>query len=612
MCGFAALFEPGRVFAPDLLAAIDRDLFHRGPDSGGQASVPGMAMVFRRLAIMDPTPVSDQPMRDPDGRYTLMFNGEIYNQRALRRALESEGVRFHTASGDTEVLMQALIHWGESALPRLEGMYAFVFADAKNATAIAARDPLGIKPLYVAKRGRFTGFASEAAPLTRFVGAEADPAALAELLMFRFAAGRLSNYRGIERVPGGHFVRVSLADGATSEHRFCDPLDELHEPDAAITYEQADELAEQAIRQSVIDHLQSDVGFCVQLSGGIDSSLVSAISSREFGKPVQSFGINLQPWPQDEKRWRDAIAAQYGLEHHEVKLTGADYAEALPQAVARMEGPIAHTGCVLLMLLCKEIARHKKVVLTGEGADEFFGGYSRYQNWKQIERRGRIGSLVPPSLWPYLDRWREYRRYARQDAASTATIQGDFLATAEIFPGLIPPPGAREHTAGDFSDFRSRMFAVDQSAYLESLLLRQDKMAMTHSLEARVPFAHWPLARVVNRFPHHVRAPGGDTKPVLKRIAERYLPRDLVRRKKVGLTIPAHEWIADEKALGRYLPLLTDADSRLAQWTDARTLRGAVDAFRRGERHALPPFEHLIGVELWLRSVARLPLQAAA
>ena len=380
-----------------------------------------------------------------------------------------------------------------------------------------------------------------------------------------------------------------MTDGATSEHRFCDPLKELHEPNAALTPAEADELAEKAIRQSVIDHLQSDVGFCVQLSGGINSSLVSAISSREFGKPVQSFGINLAPWPQDEKRWRDAIAAQYGLEHHEVKLSGADYAEALPQAVARMEGPIAHTGCVLLMLLCKEIAKHKKVVLTGEGADEFFGGYSRYQNWRQIERRGKIGSLVPTPLWPYLDRWREYRRYARQDAASLATIQGDFLATGEIFPGLIPPPGARERTAGEFSDFRSRMFAVDQTAYLESLLLRQDKMAMTHSLEARVPFAHWPLARIVNRFPHNVRAPGGDTKPVLKRVAERYLPRDLVRRKKVGLTIPTHEWLDDEKALGRYLPMLTDPDSRLAQWTDAKTLRASVEAFRKGQRHALPP-----------------------
>lgn len=611
MCGFAALFEPERVFAPDLLSAIDGDLEHRGPDSGGQVSVPGQAMVFRRLAIMDPTLVSDQPMSDPEGRYTLVFNGEIYNQRALRQALESEGVRFRT-SGDTEVLLQALIRWREDALRRLEGMYAFVFVDGKKAVAMAGRDPLGIKPLYMARRGKFTGFASEAGPLTRFVGAEADPAALAELLMFRFAAGRLSNYRGIERVPGGHFVRMSLSDGAISEHRFCDPLAELREPNEPLSAAEADELAEKAIRQSIIDHLQSDVGFCVQLSGGIDSSLVSAISSREFGKPVQSFGINLSPWPQDEARWREAIVKQYGLDHHEVKLAGADYADALPQAVARMEGPIAHTGCVLLMLLCKEIAKHKKVVLTGEGADEFFGGYSRYQNWKQIERRGKIGSLVPSSLWPFLDRWREYRRYARQDAASRATIQGDFLATADIFPGLIPTPGARERTASEFSDFRSRMFAVDQTAYLESLLLRQDKMAMTHSLEARVPFAHWPLARIVNRLPHSVRAPGGDTKPVLKRIAERYLPHDLVRRKKVGLTIPTHEWLADDKALGRYLPLLTDADSRLAQWTDTKTLRNAVDAFRRGQRHALPPFEHMIGVELWLRSIARLPLQAAA
>ena len=225
--------------------------------------------------------------------------------------------------------------------------------------------------------------------------------------------------------------------------------------------------------------------------------------------------------------------------------------------------------------------------MTGEGADEFFGGYSRYQNWRQIERRGKVGSLVPPPLWPYLERWREYRRYARQDAASYATIQGDFLATADIFSSLVPESGARERVSQGFSDFRSRMFAVDQTAYLESLLLRQDKMAMTHSLEARVPFAHWPLAQVVNRFPHSLRAP-------------------------VGLTIPTHEWLADDKALGRYLSLLTDGDSRLAQWTDPKKLRNVVAAFRAGQRHALPPFEHMIGVELWLRSIKSVRVQAAA
>jgi asparagine synthase (glutamine-hydrolysing) len=605
MCGFAAMFEAGRSFDRELLDGIDSDLFHRGPDAAGRLSEPGIALVFRRLSIVDPIPRSDQPMRDVENRCALVFNGEIYNFRRIRRDLEAMGEVFKT-NGDTEVLLRALIVWGEQALQRLEGMYAFVFVDLQAGSVLAARDPLGIKPLYFARKGKLLVFASEMRPITRLISAEPDLEALPELLVFRFAADPKSNLTNIERIPGGHLVRLDIADGVASQHRFCDPLAELHKPDDTISRDAAVTLASDALTRSVVDHLQSDVGFCVQLSGGIDSSLVAALSSIHLGKPVRSFGIDLSPAPNDEGVWRRLVVDRYSLEHHEVRLNGHDYADALPLAIQHMEGPVAHSGCVLLMLLCRHIAKHNKVVLTGEGADEFFGGYMRYRQWRELRRKGLIGSLVPSVAWPVLERWREYRRFAGRDAATYSTVQGDYLATAEIFPDFIPTRGRRESVADQFPDFRSRLFAVDQSTYLGSLLLRQDKMAMASSLEARVPFAHMPLARVLNRLPNNIRVPGGDTKPVLKSIARRYLPDALIDRRKIGLTTPGREWLSDEKGLGRYLMLLTDTDSRLAAFGDRKRLVRAVEAFRRGDWLGLPPLEHLIGMELWLRSLEPL------
>jgi asparagine synthase (glutamine-hydrolysing) len=605
MCGFAVLVQPGREFPSSLLADIEKDLYHRGPDSGGVVSMPGAALVFRRLSILDPRPVSDQPLFDPSRRYVLLFNGEIYNFHSVRQNLEARGVVFRT-NGDTEVLLQALIMWGEAALDHLEGMYAFVFVDQQDKTLIAARDPFGIKPLYIARQGSLVVFASEMRPIVRLIGAEVDHAAMSELLVFRFAAGRLSNLRHIERLPGGRVVRLSLEDCAMSERIFCDPRAELRDIDERLDADSVDALTTAALDRSVTDHLHSDVGYCVQLSGGVDSSLLTAMTSQKAGIPISSFGIDLSPLPNDEGLWRRMVVERYGIDHTEVPITGWDYADALPQAVSHMEGPIAHTGCVLLMLLCREIAKRSKVVLTGEGADEIFGGYMRYQQWQELERKGQLASLVPSWAWPFLNRWREYRRFSGRDAAVYSSVQGDYIATGKIFPDLTPDPGARELTAREFPDFRSRLFAVDQSAYLESLLLRQDKMAMASSLEARVPFTHLPLARVINRFPHRIRVPGGETKPILKRIADLYLPHGLVHRRKIGLTIPVNDWLADERGLGRYLELLTETNSRLAEFGDRKRLRSAVECFRRGQRQSIPPLDHMIGMELWLRSLEGL------
>lgn len=613
MCGIAALIEPGRRFDRALLDAMGEDLRHRGPDAGGVVEEEGVAFVFRRLSILDPTARADQPMHDPQGRATLIFNGEIYNYQRLRHELEERGVNLRT-TGDAEVILQGYLTWGEGVLEKLEGMFAFAILDRKNARVFAARDPFGIKPLYLMQKGGLTALASEMRPLMRLSPAEPDQQALAELLTFGWAAGSLSNLKGIERVPGGTALTISLADGSLSRRRYCDPLETLGHREE-MSFAEAEERAHDALRASIKDHLVSDVGYTVQLSGGVDSSLITAIASDIAKEKLVTFGIRLEDDRHDESPWRKMVQERYDIDHHEIPLSAVDFAEAFPRAIRHMEGPSPHMGCVLLMLLCDEIRKVSKVVLTGEGGDEFFGGYLRYGEWRKWRDQERAGRFLPTSLLPARPPFLGIKRLAGRDATHFASVYHDFQAMNALFPELVPAPGFRGEVSKRFKDFRDRLFAVDQSCYLESLLVRQDKMAMASSVESRVPFVHLPLARVVNRLPHAVRVPGGETKPVLKAVGERYLPHDLLHRRKVGLTLPYEDWLLREDALGHFLSNLTAPDSRLAAYAGPKPLSGIVDAFRQGKRAGLPDLVRLVNVETWLRSLSepvRAPAPAAA
>jgi asparagine synthase (glutamine-hydrolysing) len=604
MCGLAAFFEPCRMFPDSLLAGAERDLLHRGPDSGGHLAEPGFALVFRRLAIMDPRHGADQPMTDASGRCTLIFNGEIYNFRRLRAELEAQGAQFRTTS-DTEVLLLGYLHWGAEVVDRLEGMYAFVLIDRHEGIAIAARDPFGIKPLYLCQRGRTIGLASEMRPLWRLVEPRVDAAALAELLTFSWAASPLSNLQGIERVPGGTMLTIPLAGGPLRRRRFCDVLDMIR-PGEALSAEEAEAEMLAAIDRSVRDHLMSDVGYTLQLSGGVDSGLVAALASEAAGRRIASYSVSLGDHPFDEGQYRKPIVKRYHLNHHEIDIGGGAFADALPRAVRHMEGPVPHGGCVALMLLCDRMRSDSKVTVTGEGADEMFGGYARYGLWRKLMLQERLARILPTGLLPDTRPFLGLRRLAGRDAAIYSAVYHDVPAMQRLFPGLVPKPGLREATSRRFRDFRDRLFAIDQVAYLESLLMRQDKMSMAASVEARVPFVHLPLARLANRLPRRLRAPGGVTKPLLKRIAERYLDRDVIYRRKIGLLLPYDDWLADAKGLGRYLDFLTEPAARLGAYAKRATLADMVGRFRKGERQGLPSMWLLVNVELWLRSITAM------
>ncbi|MCK5297019.1 MAG: asparagine synthase (glutamine-hydrolyzing) [Alphaproteobacteria bacterium] len=600
MCGFAALFEQGRTFEPELLSAIDKDIYHRGPDSGGQVSETGCGLVFRRLSILDPKESSDQPMTDATGRYTIVFNGEIYNYRALREELKAKGVNF-LSDGDTEAILQGYISWGEEILNKLEGMFAFAIWDRKEKKAIIARDPLGIKPLYVARKGNLTAFASEMRPLRRLVGTKVDTTAMSELLMFGYAAGRLSNLKGIEEFPAGTVATVNME--TYSERVYCDFLNDFKSVE--MTEKEALEMIEEEFTKSLTAHLQSDVGYAVQLSGGVDSSLVTALTCERTNTKPRTFGVNLGDLPMDESKYRDMVMKRYDIDHHEISFSYEDYADAFPKTAYHMEGPIAHSGCPMLMLLSHEIAKTDKVVLTGEGADELFGGYDRYRVWERQHLKGRVAAACPDFLFllPFFRRYSELRRYTRWDSAIVSSIYYDFRKAHKLFPELIPNVGHRGKVAKRFKDFRDRMMAVDQTGYLGSLLMRQDKLGMSASVEVRVPFTHYPLFKAVNKIPRDIRIPGGITKPLLKKISEKWLPKELLYRRKIGLTLPLDEWLKDEKGIGRYLNDLTAPDCRLAEFTDGAKISNMVEDFRKGNSENSALLIKLVNIEVWLRTL---------
>ncbi|URK17327.1 asparagine synthase (glutamine-hydrolyzing) [Thalassospira sp. GO-4] len=606
MCGFAAIFSTKNDISQGLLDKFDQDLFHRGPDSGGRYQSSGIGLVFRRLAIMDPTSESNQPMEDRSRRFVMVFNGEIYNFKRIRSELETKGYQFRT-QGDSEVLLNAFIQWDTNAFAKLEGMFSCVILDRVNLRVVAARDPFGIKPLYLTHGEFGTGFSSEARPLRRWLKSSSpDPDAISELLMYRYAAGTLSNYKNIELLKGGHFVELTLSTNAVVQKCFSDPLDTLsHVRD--LSQGEALRVSEDAIQESIRTHMQSDVGYSLQFSGGIDSSLVLAMVEAETKDAINSYAVKLEEDQFDEGQWRQAVLLQHPTIHEEVKLGAEDFAAALPRAIHHMDGPTPHFGCVMLLLLCDEIAKKHKVVLTGEGADEFFGGYERYSKWKDLNKFNTIAKIVPSAAWPFLKRYEFIKRFKKWDAAIASSVYFDFLQLHEIFPDFVPSFGHREAVANRFDDFRDRMLAVDQTSYLSSLLMRQDKMAMAAGVEARVPFTHMPLAKVVNSISNKLRVPGGTTKPLLKDIARKWLPPSVIDRRKVGLTLPLEQWLRDDNALGKFVPLLTDSNSCLSTFGSKKSLRRLVDDFHaRKTTSGMPPLAHLINMELWLRDATSM------
>ncbi len=605
MCGLAAFFQPNRKFSNALIDALDKDLYHRGPDSGGRISEIGFTFVFRRLAILDPNKSSNQPMVSEDGNYIIIFNGEIYNFKQIRKKLVNHGVVFKT-SGDTEVILKGYRTLGTKIFDYLEGMYAIIILDKIRNLAFAARDPFGIKPLYMLKKGSFTGFASEMRVFGRVRNSEPDLQAFSEFLTFKWAAGDVSNENGIKRVEPGYLYKINLKNGQIRKKKFCEILDYLKNKNFFNI-----DTVNDAIVRSIKVHLQSDVGYSLQLSGGVDSSLISAITSKNslLSNKLVAYAVSFEDKEYDESLYQDMVRNIYNLDLIDLKINGNMYADALPKTIDSIEGPSSHGGCVALWLLCKEIKKQNKVVLTGEGADELFGGYERYSNWHKLMWQERISNLPFIKHLPDKYPFKGIKNFIGIDVATHASIYEDITILNEIFPDFLPLLHSyRDKVSQKFGNFRDRLYAVDHKSYLESLLIRQDKISMAASVETRVPFVHLPLWKIVSGLPHKFKTPGKITKPILKKIASEYLPKKLVYRRKVGLLLPYKKWLSDQQALGRYIESLTENNTPLRQFCDNKKLNKFIEDHKKyNSQNSVRTINKFINIDLWLRSFSNRP-----
>ncbi len=546
---------------------------HRGPDSQDCLWTPHVALGAVRLRVID-VRGGEQPFTSKDDGVTIVYNGEIYNFRELRRDLESRGHRFRSR-GDTEVALRAFLEWDTGCFERFRGMFAIAIWSERDQRLVLARDRMGIKPLYIRQTGRDIVFGSELKALFCHprVTRQLDLAALGDFLSLNYVPSPRTLVAGIEKLPSGHYLE--WIDGRTS----ITPYWQLRfAPDSSIREEAAAEELDHLLRASVREHLVSDVPLGIWASGGIDSSTLVHHAAMLSGRPLKTFSIAFEAKSCDESVWFRDIAKRYGTDHHEFELTReTDLTSAIEEFAWFSDEPGADSGALPVWFLSKMSRQHVTVALSGEGGDELFGGYMTYRADKlarplrHLPRMLRSAALrTARSLLPVSDakisfeykvkRWLEGSLLNPDEAH--LFWNGAFSAAQKR--ALLPEvAGVNAHRLRDLYDglppaseigFVNRYLLLDQLLYLQdNLLYKVDRMSMAHSLEVRPPFLDHRIVEFAARLPEHLKIRGRGQKLVLKRAMEGKLPPSVLNRKKAGLDIPAHAWFR-----GPLLPLLQD------------------------------------------------------
>ncbi len=583
MCGIAGII-PGNGAPPttDVVAALSDSLEHRGPDDMGYlAWRPEMPLspsrtlpeggetmdvwlVHRRLSILDPSPAGWQPMATPDGRYAIIYNGEIYNFLELRAELAAEGDHF-VSNCDTEVLLRAYARWGEAALLRLDGMFAFAILDTVANELFLARDPFGIKPLYyVTLSGSGFAFASEIRPLLTLPGVSRRIAPEELYRYLRFGQcddGTATMFADVKSLLPAHSLKIDLnRPSDVSPQRYW----QLPEPAVrSISLDDAAEQLRETFAESVRLRLRSDVPIAVALSGGIDSSAIVCAVREQFAGELHAFSYIADDPAPSEERWIDIAGDAASVVSHKVTVGEAEFADDLIDLVGCQELPFAGTSIYAQARVYRSAAQAGfKVILDGQGADELFGGYPVFQaaRFADLVRSGRLASAAR-LLWhiaanaPRGARARDLMRAGSFLLPSGLRNSARWVAREELVPqwldgdwfracGLtISDPSA----SGDHNTFRSLLSNTLTRTSLPALLRHVDRNSMVVSLESRVPFLTTKLVETAAALPDdYLIGRGGTTKAVLRNALRGVVPNAILdRRDKVGFVTPESKWMQE-------------------------------------------------------------------
>ena len=567
MCGIAGWYRRGGKAVPQgaLVAACDR-IRHRGPDEDGYLTDGDFGFGMRRLSIID-VAGGHQPILSPDGRYAIVFNGEIFNHPELRRELEGR-YQFQTDHSDTETILAAYLRWGDDAWPKLEGMYAVAIWDKLEKELVLARDPVGIKPLFVTEQKGGLAFASEinalrALPDHRF---ELDSEGVDDFFCFGHTLPPRTIFRDVRPLEPGHLLHIG-AKGQAEVRQFWRPRIEIR---TRLSDQEWIEETRAKVLETVGKHMLSDVPVGAFLSGGVDSSAVAAAMAKTAGPSFKAFTIGFPNSSRDETDAAASIAQHLGIEHVVLPMQPKTAADVLPAVQAAFDEPTAATSAVPLWYLSRTAAEHVKVVLCGEGGDEVFLGYNR-QRW--AERMARWKPLVDAGAGRVLEalpplpsrKWNYGRQLARQFVQGARLDDGYerfFAAVSITTPGLREriyrsdffqrneqrdsfEQRAHDHFPRrdeDLTDLQQFMIG-DLTVHLPaSLCQRLDRSSMAHSLEARVPFLSHKFVEWALTIPTDLKLRGSTGKYVLRRAVEPWLPEGALSRRKIGFQLPFADW----------------------------------------------------------------------
>lgn len=534
MCGILAHFAPGSKAVPESLGSLR----HRGPDSEGTwASQDGTFWLgHTRLAIVDLSREGAQPMRDERSGNVVGFNGEIYNHLELRRRLQGSG-RAWKGTSDTETLLVAYAAWGTACLGDLKGMFAFVLYEAVTGRVVAGRDRLGIKPLYYCANRQGVRFSSEIRPLIRHVGSVPSRASLAAYLKWGASPeGRLI-FPGIQVLPAGHWMEVDR-EGAIAVHRYWPerPFD----LDAGIDPVQG---VRRRLEKSVEEHLLADVPVASFLSGGIDSSIITALAAQRAPGKLQTLSVSFRGTRFDEAGIAEEVARRFGTEHHRIDLDDADVLRLVEEAVNRFDIP--SVDAINTYIVCSQTARRGiKVALSGLGGDELFGGYPSFRDVGKL----RMAAMIPQPLRPFLPLPRALRSRITSlpagDASLLARWRRQFWSNSELATFGLEAGDAFPEPAFPLRDDFARVSWAELTGYMRHLLLRDsDQMSMAVSLELRVPFLDHELVEFVLGLPRSAKKRFGPGKGLLIEAFRDLLPPAVYQRPKQGFELPMRKWM---------------------------------------------------------------------
>jgi len=622
MCGIYGQynFRTERAIVEAEIREATRTIAHRGPDDEGFYVRGPLGLGFRRLSIIDLSG-GHQPMSDPEESVWIIFNGEIYNFQELKAELEAKGHVFRTRS-DTEVIIEGYKEWGDDVLNRLNGMFGLALWDARKRRLVVARDAMGIKPVYYRTDGGSVFFASEIRALVHAAGgaADIDPLALNLFLRYRYTPSPLTLFNGIRKLAAGTMLIVENGEAqVTRWYRF--------RPTPFESPKQLGEAKEELLalyRAALKRHLISDVPVGLLLSGGIDSSLLLALMS-EVGSSWHTYSVGYgSTFKDDELEDARRIAEHFSSHHVSVEITRDNFEQSLSRVVTSLEEPVATSSIVPMFAVCERARQDVTVALIGQGPDELFGGYNRHLGvhygslWRSTPAGVRTAVAAVAARLPRnemlkrglyaLDSPDRFRRYQN----TFSILPGDVIDGLFKRGLLDPAPGDTildcwselESLASGADELTAFQWLEIQSSLPDELLMYGDKMSMAHSLEVRVPYLDRTVVEYALRLDASLKIHRGTRKYVHRRIAQDFLPAEVIRRKKRGFAANVVDDWFQSAVSGGMDTMLSDGDSMMYRYLDRPAVQRLLGEHRDGTANNHKVLFSLVVLEQWLRSLS--------